>query len=255
MRRKLVAAAIAATVLGGLAGCDPDEKPDNDGGDALTRVRAAAAKTADGTAHVTMSVPNVDVAGDTDPAGRALALRITTGTGGDKVEQQVRVLGDKAFYTLGKTYLPGIDPAKFIAFDAAGFATTSLVHLADPFDPAGLKGLGPAIVDAQATESGTYTGKLDLTAAPAGTSRGLLPATPEQLEGAGEKIKTISYVAAVDGDGRLTSLTVMMPAYGRVPAYTSTSRFSDLGKPVSVAEPGPAEIAEVPDAVRKLLTR
>jgi hypothetical protein len=256
--KRALVSLMASGMLALTVGCDVAGEPEKRtiaGADPLTEVRAAAVKTASMPAHVTMSVPRVEVSGDADPSGRALALTISTELDGETSKQEVRVVGDDAYFTLGKTYLPGIDPTKYIQFAASAFASVSVVHLADPFDPAGVKGLAPAIVDAQRTANGAYAGKLDLTRAPAGTSRGLLPATAEQLQNAGDAIKDIPYEAALDGQGRLTSMIVKMPAYGSVPAYTSTVTFSAFEKPVHVARPSAAETTDVSDGIRRLLTK
>ncbi len=232
-----------------LAGCDSggDAAPAPAAGDALGQVRAAAAKTAGVPAHVTLSTPNVEVAGDTDPAGKALALTVTTSAAGETTESRVRVVADEAWMTLGKTALPNLDPTKFIRFPASEFARASVVHLGDPFDPAGLKGLSAAMTAATRTDADAYTGKLDLAEAPAGVSRGLLPATAEQLQGNGGVSQSVPYEASVDAQGYLTSLTVTLPT------YASTAVFSDFGKPVTIAKPGAAEVADVPEGVRRLL--
>jgi hypothetical protein len=231
------------------AGCDSrgDTTPEPPAGDALAQVRAAAAKTAGVPAHVTLSVPNVEVAGDTDPAGKALTLTVTTSADGETTESRVRVVRDEAWMTIAKSALPNLDPKKFIRFPASDFAKASLVHLGDPFDPAGLKGLSAAMTAATPTGGGAYTGKLNLTEAPAGVSRGLLPATAEQLRGNGGVSQSVPYSASVDPQGYLTSLTVTLPT------YASTAEFSDFGKPVEVEKPGAAEVTEVPDGVRRLL--
>ncbi|GAA2676867.1 hypothetical protein [Actinoplanes palleronii] len=241
---------LAGGLLVAAAGCTAAEPAP---ADPLAQVRAAAAKTASAPARVTMSVPNVDVAGGTDPAGRALTLTVTTDMDGEKVKEEVRVLGDQAYLMLGKSAWPGLDK-KFIAFSTAEFATASMVHLGDPFDPTGAKGLTAAATSAQRTADGAYTGTIDLSAAPGATSRGLVPATAEQLERAGDVLTAIPFEASVDGEGRLTALTLKLPAYGTVPAYDSMSRYSAFGEPVTVTAPAAAELAQVPDALRKLLT-
>ncbi len=231
------------------AGCDSggDAAPEPPAGDVLAQVRAAAAKTAGMPAHVTLSAPNVEVTGDTDPVGKALTLAVTTGADGETTESRVRVVGEDAWMTIPKSALPNLDPTKFIRFPAAQFAKASAVHLGDPFDPAGLKGLSAAMTDATRTGEGAYTGKLNLTEAPAGVSRGLLPATTEQLQGNGGVSQSVPYEASVDAQGHLTSLRVTLPT------YASTATFSDFGKPVKVDRPGAAEVTEVPDGVRRLL--
>src|SRR5689334_18076936 len=113
MRGRLLAGVAAA---GMLAGCGPAAEETGTGGDALAEVRAAAATTGASSSHVALSVPNVEVDGDTDPAAKVLALAITAGAGDDRIGQKIRVIGDDAYYSLGKTAMPGIDPAKYIRF-------------------------------------------------------------------------------------------------------------------------------------------
>jgi hypothetical protein len=245
---------VAAVVV---AGCGGDEKPAEGGRDPLTDLRAGAVKTLSTSFRVTLSVPRVEASGDVDPVGQALTLDITAQEDdGSAIRQKVRVVGPDAYLTLGKTYVRDIDPTKYIQFTAPtpDFASASLVHLADPFDPAGLKGLAFAFTSARRTADGSFTGVLDLTKAMPGTSRGLLPAEPEQLRGAGDVIKNIPFEAAVDDDGYLTSMTVRMPAYGSVPAYPSRSTFTNFDAPVKVERPQAAEITEVTEELRQFLT-
>ncbi|MCF0093761.1 hypothetical protein [Micromonospora sp. MH99] len=234
-----------------VAGCESGGKgsPEPAPTDPLAQVRAAAAKTAGVPAHVTLSAPNVEVAGDTDPAGRALTLSVTTGTGGEAVESRVRVVGDDAWMTLGSTYMPNLDPTKFIWFPTAEFASASVVHLGDAFDPAGIRGFAAAMTAATRTGEGTYSGKLDFGVAPAGVSRGLLPAKAESLERHGGVSQSVPYEASVDAHGYLTSLTVSLPT------FATTATFSDFAKPVTIGKPSDAEIIEVPDALRRLMSR
>ena len=255
MKRTILAGLVTGAVLMPAAGCDGAGGPEPAAtpAGALAEVRAAAARTVATPAHVTMGVSNVAVTGDADPAGRKLTLAITSEVFGETIRSSVRVLGDDTYATLGRTALPDVDPTKFIRFPTGEAATVSPVHLGDPFDPGGIKALTAAMTEARQTAAGSYAGRLDLGEAAAGTSRGLLPASAEQLADAGGTIRDIPYTATVDGEGRLTGLTLRMPAYGRVPAYTSKVAYSALGRPVEVAKPSAAQTTEVPEAVRRLL--
>ena len=253
-RRTFVIAAGVAVVAGCGGG---EEKPAEPGTDPLNQVRAAAVKNLSTSSRVTLSVPRVDVAGDVDPAAQRLTLDVTAQEDdGSTIRQKIRVVGADAYLTLGKTYVPDIDPTKYIQFTApsTAFSSASIVHLGDPFDPAGLKGLAFAFSTARRTADGRFSGTLDLTkAALPGTSRGLLPAEPEQLRGAGDAIKEIPYEAAID-NGYLTSLTIRMPAYGTVPAYPSVSTFTGFDDPVKVTPPQAAEITDITEELRQILT-
>jgi hypothetical protein len=256
-RRAFVLGATAGGAALVLAGCGGDEKPAEAAADPLKQVQTAAVKTVSTSFHVTLSAPRVEVSGDVDPVGQALTLDITVQEGdGSPVRQKVRVVGAQGYVALGKTYVPDIDPTKYIQFTAPSpaFTSASLVHLADPFDPAGLKGLVFGFTGARRTAGGSFTGTLDLTKALYGTSRGLLPADPEQLRGAGDVVTDIPFEAAVDDDGYLTSMTVRMPAYGSVPAYPSTSTFTKFDEHVKVEPPQAAEITEITEELRQILT-
>jgi hypothetical protein len=248
---------IAAAGVAVVAGCGGEEKPAEPGTDPLNEVRAAAVKNLSTSFRVTLSVPRVDVSGDVDPVAQQLTLDVTAEeTDGSAIEQKIRVVGADAYLMLGKTYVPDVDPTKYIQFTAPSpaFTSASLVHLADPFDPAGLKGLAFGFTTARRTAGGRFAGTLDLTkAAFPGTSRGLLPAEPEQLRGAGDVIKDIPFEAAVDG-GYLTSMTIRMPAYGTVPAYPSESTFTRFDEPVKVKRPQAAEITDITEELRQILT-
>jgi hypothetical protein len=242
---------VAALIL---AGCGGDQKPAAVGTDPLTEFRAAAVKTMSTSFHVTLSAPRLEASGDVDPIGQALALDIAAQQDdGSAVRQKVRVVGSDAYLTLGDIHVRDIDPTKYIQLVAPSpaFTSASMVHFADPFDPAGLKGLAFAFSGVRRTAGGSFAGTLDLSKALPGVSRGLLPAEPEQLRGAGGAIKGIPFEAAVNG--YLTSMTVRIPAYGSAPAYTSRSTFTSFDEHVKVERPQAAEITEVTEELRQIL--
>jgi hypothetical protein len=251
---RAVTAGVAALVV---AGCSEDEKPAEGDTDPLTELRAAAVKTLSTSFRVTLSVRQVQASGDVDPVAGQLTLDTTARQDdGTTVTQKVRVVGADAYLTLGRTTVPDVDPTKYIQFTApsTAFAKASFVHLVDPFDPVGLKGLAFAFTDARRTAPGRLAGTLDLTKAMPGTSRGLLPSEPEELRAAGDAVKRIPFEVTVDDNGYLTAMTVRMPAYGSVPAYTSESTFTNFDEHLKVQRPEAAEITDVTEELRQLLT-
>jgi hypothetical protein len=239
------------------AGCGGDEKPAAVVGDPLKELQAASVKSVSSSFHVTLSAPRVEAVGDVDPIGQQLTLDVTTrdDAGGAPVEQKIRVVGADAYLTLGKTRVRGIDPSKYIQFTAPSpaFTRASEVHLEDPYDPVGLKGLAFGYTTARRVSGGGLVGTLDLTKALYGTSRGLLPSDPAQLKRAGSAVKKIPYDAVV-ANGYLTSLTVKMPAYGSSPAYEARNTFSKFDDPVKVERPESSEITDVTEELRQILT-
>jgi hypothetical protein len=253
-RRTLVRGTAAGLAVLVAAACGGEEKPAERGGDPLTDLRNAVVKNLTTSFHVTLSVPRAEAVGDVDPVALATTLDVDAeDDDGAPITQHVRVVGPDAYLTLGKTYVAGVDPDKYIQFTAPSraFTTATLVHVEDPFDPAGLKGLAFTFTDARRTAGG-FAGTLDATKAL--VSGAHLPIRPPELKAAGDVVKRVPYEATVDDRGYLTSLTVRMPAYGQVPAYPTRSTFSKFDEKLKVIPPQSSEITDVTEELRQVLT-
>ncbi|MBL7260426.1 hypothetical protein [Paractinoplanes lichenicola] len=95
---------------------------------------------------------------------------------------------------------------------------------------------------------GHYTGTTDLTAS---TEAEIV--TDARLKALGPKAKTVPFEADVDGDGRLTSLLVKIPAAGKAKAETYHVRYTGFGATKTPVAPTAAEQMKATPVVYDLL--
>ncbi|MEV4639393.1 hypothetical protein AB0J80_18780 [Actinoplanes sp. NPDC049548] len=99
-----------------------------------------------------------------------------------------------------------------------------------------------AIVDVQRTGTGTYAGTADLT------RQGDAEIVDEPtLKTLGERAKTVPFTATVDGQGRLTSAVVKIPAAEYVVTHDR------YGATESLSEPAPDEQQKATEDVYEML--
>ena len=109
-------------------------------------------------------------------------------------------------------------------------------------DPAGAGAIFKALVTAERQSEGKYAGTVDLTQVKdAG-------AVDEELVTAlGEKAKAVPFTASLDAQGRLTQLTLDMPAAGEVAAHKIVISYADYGAAAQPKQPAASEVVELPD--------
>ncbi|MCO8272736.1 hypothetical protein M1L60_19255 [Actinoplanes sp. TRM 88003] len=98
------------------------------------------------------------------------------------------------------------------------------------------------------TGHGHYTGTTDLTAS---TEAEIV--TDARLKALGPKAKAVPFEADVDGDGRLTSLLVRIPAAGKAKAATYHVRYTGFGTTETPVAPAAAEQQKATPVVYDLL--
>jgi hypothetical protein len=249
--------ALAGAVALALAACGGDDDAGDDASaaeDPLTALREASVKTMSTSFRVRLTLGQVQASGEVDPLGQSLTLVVSRrDANGSLTTQSVRVVGANAYQTLGAIHVRGISPSQYIQFTAPSnaFTTASMIHQVDPFDPAALKGVAFAFV--QSRRAGDrFQGTIDLTKAM--SSGGLLPENPLQAKSAPEAVRRVPFEASV-ADGYLTRLALSMPAIGAAPAFTGVGSFSDFNVKVKVELPESAQIADVTEDLRQILTR
>ncbi|MDR7280801.1 hypothetical protein [Catenuloplanes atrovinosus] len=121
------------------------------------------------------------------------------------------------------------DPARARDFTAISFADTDLADVAEP--------LGKGLVSAEQTGPGQYKGVANL-----------YDHTPSEYvmfrdeDGLDEKLKAVPFTAALDAQGRLTSVAYDI---GGAPL---TITFSEYGSAAAPAKPAGADVVEATDA-------
>jgi hypothetical protein len=128
--------------------------------------------------------------------------------------------------TEGLTGLPKL-PKKWMLIDPAKIKNTEDIPLGydDETDPVEAGAVLRAIVDVRQTAAGEFAGTTDLTQQ--GESEIVDPA---RLKALGARAKAVPFEATVDGQGRLTSTLVRVPAAGKQKAFVYEVTYSDFGR-------------------------
>ncbi|GAA2371266.1 hypothetical protein [Dactylosporangium salmoneum] len=187
------------------------------------------------------AVASTKLTGSSDPATKATSGTMVVTAPGQTINAQLIVLGTDVYMKMSVP-LPGVDPKKWMYFDGSKTSLAKL-GLGDPDDPASVKGFSEAIVTAERTGTGAYKGTLDMTKRKVPESGAAL------VQQMGDAAKSVPFEATTNADGYVTSLTIMMPAAGQIPATTAKSTFSDFGKPVTITKPAAAEVQAAPAAL------
>lgn len=139
-----------------------------------------------------------------------------------------------------------IDPAKITDKEAL---KELAIDFADPnsIDPAGAPAIVKAIVNVEETGEGAYQGTVDLTKA---KDAGMVDA--DVVSKLGAKAKAVPFTAQLDEQGRLTKLTVNVPAAGKVKAHKLEATYADYGSADAAKKPA-GETDEASDAIYEIL--
>jgi hypothetical protein len=134
-----------------------------------------------------------------------------------------------------------IDPAKIKGDDVP-------VGYDNETDPGDAGAVLRAIVDVRQTSAGRFAGTTDLT------RQGEADIVdPARLRALGEKAKAVPFEATVDGQGRLTSAVVRIPAAGKTKAGKYTIAYTGYGNTPTPVAPAADEQQEATKAAYELL--
>ncbi|GAA2515815.1 hypothetical protein [Pilimelia columellifera] len=260
MWRTVAGAAAVSTLLLGAGACDkaapqPGADPAASGAagsaqsprDAL--LAAAPSATGKSYRYVQKDVSGV-FAGVVDPtAGSASMETSVAGPDGIKITLAF-ASADAAFWTkIGFSRdLPTLKiPKGWTKVDTAKLKDKTLAVSLNGSDPTNAKAIF-SLADAVTGSAGAYQGTADLSKLPAGTVL-----TAEELTALGELAKTVPFSATVDVEGRLSNLTLKMPAAGKVKADDKTITYSAYGTATLPAmpvdgKPAPASVYQILNA-------
>jgi hypothetical protein len=148
--------------------------------------------------------------------------------------------------TEGLTGFPKL-PKKWMLVDPAKVKDEDLPFAYDQeTDPGDTGAILRAMVDAQQTAPGTFTGTTDLT------QQGQAEIVDAKLLAAlGEKAKAVPFEARTDAQGRLSRMLVRIPAAGKTKASTYEVTYADYGSAPTPAEP--AQQQKAPAVVYEML--
>jgi hypothetical protein len=119
---------------------------------------------------------------------------------------------------------------------------------AEKVDPVGSAIILNSLVTAERTGDGAYSGTVDLTKA---TDAGLVD--EDDIDKLADKAKAIPFTAAVDGQGRLTKLTLEIPAAGAVTAHQLEATYSEYGNATAAQKPPAGQTQEAPASAYEVL--
>ena len=111
-------------------------------------------------------------------------------------------------------------------------------------DPVNTSNLLSSSTDVRATGDNSYAGTLDLSKA-----IGLAGVSQVTIDETGAQAQKVPFTAKLDEQGRLSELTVDIPATKGQTAQPLEVRYTDYGVPVSVTKPAASEITEAPDSL------
>jgi hypothetical protein len=255
MRRRIFLALAASALL--VTGCEsvkdaatPPPSPPTP----AEKLRDAVPDGSEGSFRYTMKELEGDAKGEVNPKDKRMTY---TAVFKDKdlgfsMTMAVIVIDQRAWTkvtfgnTKGITGLPKLPP-KWLALDTSKVDDPEDLRYTHP-DPTGAVLLFDHIVDATETSQGAFKGTVDLTAA---TEVEVVDA--DALTALGEKAKAVPFEAAVDASGRLTSVTLDVPAAGKAAAFRWTATFSDYGTAPEVKEPPAAQTMSAPPEAYALL--
>lgn len=111
-------------------------------------------------------------------------------------------------------------------------------------DPANTAQLLSATTDVQQVDSRSYRGTLDLTKA-----AGVAGVDQKMISAWGAQAQNVPFTAGLDEQGRLSALTIQLPAVNGQQAQPLEVLYSDYGTTVKAQRPAASQITEAPDSL------
>ncbi|WP_432836316.1 hypothetical protein [Dactylosporangium sp. CA-092794] len=208
---------------------------------------AAVKGLEEGGYSYTMTIDQGTVTGAVDPSGKRRA-RLESVASGVRFSLEGIVLGGGERYFRTSIPAKGVSSAKWYRFDRTKVAKLGIIGLFETDDPTSSQQLADRVSGARVDGQGRIVGEYDLTR---GGDLGV--ADGEGLAVLGERAKGVPFVATVDGQGRLGSVRITVPAYGRHAARTIAVDYRDQGRPVAIVAPKAGEVLPATAAVYSLL--
>jgi len=111
-------------------------------------------------------------------------------------------------------------------------------------DPVNTAQLLSSTTDVRQNDPRSFTGSLDLTKAV-----GLTGVDQVTIDSYGSAAQKVPFTAGLDEQGRLSALTIQVPAVSGQQAQPIDVLYTDYGTPVTAERPAAAEITEAPDSL------
>jgi hypothetical protein len=111
-------------------------------------------------------------------------------------------------------------------------------------DPANTAKVLTSTTDVQQVDARSYKGTLDLTKV-----AGITGIDKVTVDGMGTAAQNVPFTAGLDDQGRLSALTIQLPAAKGQPSQPLEVLYTDYGTTVTAERPAPTEITEAPDSL------
>jgi hypothetical protein len=111
-------------------------------------------------------------------------------------------------------------------------------------DPADTARLLNSTTDVQRVDSRSYRGNLDLSKA-----AGVAGVDRTMIEAWGAQAQKVPFTAGLDDQGRLSALTIQLPAVNGRETPPLETLYTDYGVKIEAKKPAPSEITEAPDSL------
>jgi hypothetical protein len=215
---------------------------------------AAAAKTR-GQSYQFVVAYGTTLTGEgvTTGTGSATSMKVTIADPGSGVIVKIDalVLKDAAYarIDLGQAAgaMVGISPTTWVHIDPAKAPGAARLGIAPGKDIFGPDTYVKAVETANADGSTQVSGTLDL-------SKTALPGLAlAQLPAGADGKKTLPFTATLDGEGRIVTITVKVPAVGTLAAADLTTTYSNWGVTVDATPPPASQTIDAPPLVYTFL--
>jgi hypothetical protein len=189
------------------------------------------------------------ITGAVDAPAKMLSQKATLTVETLKITFDVANVGGQHYVKVAGIPVKGVTATKWQRIDTSRLTSIHVLLMNPISDPTGAATAIRCVVSAEKTGPQAYKGVMDLT-----KGGDDLP-TVNQAEVAemGDKGKAVPFEAALDADGRLSTLKLSLPPYGDFDAGTVTMTFSAFGEPVKVDAPPAGETVDAPPALYEFL--
>lgn len=188
-----------------------------------------------------------EMTGAVDPANKAVKAGMAIEQEGTGFSFDMIVVSTDLYMKmdLGGIAMPGMPAGKYMHLDASKVTSMEKFGLKDLEDPTQAAALMESLVSVEKTGDGTFKGTIDVTK---------IETLQDEVEDLGDKAKSIPFEATVDGEGRLTQMTMTLPAGDATPEMEIELKYFDFGEATKITKPADSEVVEAPAEVYQMFT-
>jgi hypothetical protein len=204
----------------------------------------ASATSALGTTSFKITVtsgPGLKLVGLMDAPNSTGTGTLTSSSQNTEIEVKTLIVGQDLYLQV-----PGITKGKtWTHVDVSRLPEGANVGLRPgQIDPANTSQLLTSTTDVQQVDSRSYKGTLDLTKA-----AGVAGLDQASIKTWGDQAQDVPFTAGLDEQGRLSALTIQLPAVNGQQSQPLEILYTDYGTKVDAKKPAASEITEAPDSL------